>query len=53
LGLGTQRWSVKRGFAHVHDFRRLRTRYERRPEIHMAFLRLACSILCWRRLKSL
>ena len=52
-GLGTQRWVVERGFAHLHNFRRLRTRYERGPEIHIAFLTLACSILCWRRLKSL
>ena len=30
-----------------------RTRYERDPGIHEAFLTLACSILCWRRLNSL
>ncbi len=41
-----------RGFAHLHNFRRLRTRYERTPEIHLAFLKLACAILCWRRLES-
>ena len=52
-GLGRQRWVVERGFAHLHNFRRLRTRYERNPELHLAFLTLACSILCWRRLKSL
>jgi transposase len=52
-GLGKQRWVVERGFAHLHNFRRLRIRYERSPEIHKAFLVLACSILCWRRLKSL
>jgi transposase len=52
-GLGRQRWVVERGFAHLHNFRRLRIRYERRPEIHTAFLILACAILCWRRLKSL
>jgi len=51
-GLGRQRWVVERGFAHLHNFRRLRTRYERDPEIHLAFLTLACSILCWRRLPS-
>jgi transposase len=51
-GLGRQRW-VERGFAHLHNFRRLRIRYERYPEIHTALLVLACSILCWRRLKSL
>jgi transposase len=52
-GLGRERWVVERGFAHLHAFRRLRVRYERRPEIHIAFLTLACAILCWRRLKSL
>jgi hypothetical protein len=31
----------------------LRIRYERQPEIHIAFLTLACAILCWRRLDSL
>lgn len=52
-GLGRQRWVVERGFAHLHNFRRLRIRYERYPELHTALLVLACSILCWRRLKSL
>ncbi len=52
-GLGRQRWVVERGFAHLHNFRLLRTRYERDPAIHAAFLILACSILCWRRLRSL
>lgn len=52
-GLGTTRWVVERGFAHLHNFRRLRTRYERDPAIHTAFLTLACAILCWRRLRSL
>jgi transposase len=52
-GLGRQRWVVERGFAHLHNFRRLRTRYERHPEIHTAFLTLAAAILCWRRLNSL
>jgi transposase len=52
-GLGRQRWVVERGFAHLHNFRRLRTRYERRADIHQAFLTLAAAILCWRRLNSL
>ena len=51
-GIGRQRWVVERGFAHLHNFRRLRTRYERIPEVHLAFLTLACAILCWRRLRS-
>jgi len=52
-GLGRQRWVIERGFAHLHNFRRLRIRYERLREIHTALLVLACSILCWQRLKSL
>jgi transposase len=51
-GLGRERWVVERGLAHLHNFRRLRTRYERTPEVHLAFLTLACAILCWRRLQS-
>lgn len=43
---------VERGFAHLHNFRRLRIRYERDPAIHEVFLTLACAILCWRRLNS-
>ena len=51
--LGAQRWVVERGFAHLHNFRRLRTRCERDPEIHQAFLTLACAVMCSRRLNSL
>ena len=47
-GLGRERWVVERGSAHLHNFRRLRIRYERDPDMHTAFLTLACSILCWR-----
>jgi transposase len=49
-GLGTKRWVVERGFAHLHAFKRLRIRYERRADIHQAFLSLACSIICLRAL---
>ncbi|MFF7240284.1 IS5 family transposase [Streptomyces collinus] len=51
-GLGTDRWVVERTFAHLHWFRRLRIRWEVRDDIHEAFLSLACSLICWRRLKS-
>jgi len=37
--------SSRARFAHLHNFRRLRIRYERYPEIHTALLVLACSIL--------
>jgi len=47
-GLGTLRWVVERSFAWLHAFKRIRTRYERRADIHEAFLSLACSAICLR-----
>lgn len=52
-GLGTQRWVVERAFAHLHWFRRQRIRREIRDDIHEAFLSVARSIICRRRLKKL
>ncbi|MFF3469142.1 IS5 family transposase [Streptomyces sp. NPDC001984] len=52
-GLGVHRWVVEQSFALLHWFRRLRIRWEIRDDIHEAFLSLACSIICWRRLKNL
>ena len=51
-GLGRQRWPVERTIGWLHQFRRLRTRYERRADLHHAFLSLASSIICLRRLTS-
>ncbi len=48
--LGTERWVVERTFAWLHNFRRLRTRYERRSELHEAFMRLGCAVICQRML---
>ncbi len=48
--LGTERWVVERTFAWLHNFRRLRTRYERRPELHEAFMLLGCAVICQRML---
>ena len=45
-GLGKSRWVVERSFAWLHDLRRLRVRYERRADIHEAFLKLACVLVC-------
>jgi len=39
-GLGKYRWVVERSHAWLHHFRRLRTRFERRADIHGAFLKL-------------
>lgn len=49
-GLGVFRWVVERTISWLHQFRRLRIRYERRPEIHEALMSLACSLICWRSL---
>ncbi|WP_231977508.1 IS5 family transposase [Streptomyces sp. 2323.1] len=52
-GLGTYRWVVERSFAWPHGFRRLRIRWERRADIHEAFLKLACCLITHRQLGSL
>ena len=50
-GLGQARWVVERTFAWLHNFKRLLVRYDRRAEIHEAFLALACCLVCFRRLQ--
>ena len=47
-GLGRYRWVVERTLSWLHQFKRLRTRYERRDDIHQAFLSLGCALICWR-----
>lgn len=47
-GLGTTRWVVERTLAWLHQFRRLRTRYDRRDDIHQAFVTIGCAMICWR-----
>ncbi len=49
-GLGSVRWVVERTFAWLHNFRRLRTRYERYGALHDAFLTLGAAIICQRHL---
>ena len=51
-GLGRYRWVVERTFAWLHHFKRLLVRYERRADIHQAFLALGCCLVCFRRLRS-
>lgn len=51
-GLGKLRYVVEQTFALLHQFKRLAVRWERRLELHDAFLSLACSLICWRRLKT-
>jgi IS5 family transposase len=44
---GRHRWVVDRTQAWLHRFRRLPIRYERREDIHAAFLTLACALICF------
>ena len=51
-GLGKQRWVVERTIAWLHQYRRLRVRYERRDDIHEAFLAIGCSLICLKLLQA-
>ena len=51
-GLGVHRWVVERTLSWLHQFRRLRIRYERRDDIHEAFMTLGCIMICWRTLRT-
>jgi transposase len=46
-GLGKFRWVVERTHSWLHNFRRLRIRFDRRADIHEAFLKLGCALVCW------
>lgn len=46
-GLGVYRWFVEATAAWLMYFRRLRVRYEKRDDIHQAFLTIACALICW------
>jgi IS5 family transposase len=48
--LGRYRWVVERTLSWLNRFRRLKVRYERRADIHQAFLSLGCSLICWQTL---
>ncbi len=51
-GLGKVRWVVERAFAWLHQFKQLRTRYERHADLHQGLLELVCSLICLRRLRT-
>ena len=51
-GLGVYRWVVERTLSWLHQFRRLRIRYERRADIHEAFLTIGCMLICHRFLEK-
>lgn len=51
-GIGKLRYVVEQAFALLHHFKRLAVRWERRTELHDAFVSLACGLICYRRLKK-
>lgn len=51
-GLGKVRYVAEQTQALLHQFKRLRTRFDRRDDIHESFLDLACCVICWRRLNG-
>ena len=46
--LGRHRWVVERTLSWIARCRRLAVRYERRDDVHLAFLVLACAAICFR-----
>jgi IS5 family transposase len=52
-GLGVIRWVVERTIAWYHGMKRLRIRWERRDDIHEAFLNLATCIITHRHVQRL
>jgi transposase len=51
-GLGRLRWVVERTLSWLHQFRRLHIRWERRSDIHHAFLTLAAALICFKKLPA-
>ena len=51
--LGRHRWPVERTNAWLHNCRRIATRWEKRPELYLAFLQLGCALIIYRLLESL
>jgi transposase len=51
-GFGVLRYVVEQTISLLHQFRRLRTRFDKR-DIHETFLTIGCAVICWRRLHRL
>jgi transposase len=49
--LGRGRWVVERALAWLNQYRRLKVRYERRADIHLAFVLLGCALIYFKQLK--
>ena len=48
--LGRHRWVVEQSQAWLVGYRRLQVRYERRGDLLLGFLQLACALICLKRL---
>ena len=51
-GLGKYRWVVERTISWLHQSLRLRVRYEKRADIHQAFMTIGCALICWNILQT-
>lgn len=51
-GLGVVRYVVEQTIALLHQFRRLRTRFDKRDDVHETFMTIGEAMICWRRLHS-
>ncbi len=43
---------AERCFAQLHAFKGLRTSCERRVDVHLGLMQLACALICYRRLPA-
>jgi transposase len=50
-GLGRERWVIERTISWLHQHRRLERRYDRRADIHEAFLTIGCALICHQQLQ--
>ena len=44
---------VERTLSWLNRYRRLKVRYERRADVHQAFLDLGCALICWNQVQRL
>lgn len=51
--LGRHRWVVERTLSWLNRLRRLKVRYERRADIHFAFVQLGCALVTFNQLQRL
>lgn len=48
--LGRHRWRVEQTQGWINRYKRLKVRYERYADIYLAFLLIACSLICLKQL---